>query len=145
MTPRSVDPESVTARLRLMRDALDDLESLGDVDARRLAEDRIARRVVERLIAHLVDTAAAINAHLSGAALGRAPRDLADSFDLAVEAAVLPADLGGRLRQSAGMRNVIVHAYDDLDLDLVAKAIPAAKADFGTYVSTVATYLRRRG
>jgi uncharacterized protein YutE (UPF0331/DUF86 family) len=130
VTPRRLDAATVAARLRLIHDALDDLAQLGDVDADRLRSDRLARRVVERCLAHVVDTAAAVNAHLVGAALGHAPRDLADSFDLAVEAGVLPADLGARLRNSAGMRNVIVHAYQDLDLDRVAAAVPQAQTDF---------------
>lgn len=144
MTPRRLDPATVTARLRLLHDALDDLAALGDVDTDRLRRDRLARRVVERCLSHLVDTASAINAHLVGAALGHAPRDLAESFDLAVEAGVLPSDLGARLRNSAGMRNVIVHAYQDLDLHRVAAAIPQAQTDFRAYIETVAAYLRRR-
>lgn len=142
MTPRRLDRATVTARLRLIHDALDDLAALGDVDVERLQGDRLARRVVERCLAHLVDTAAAVNAHLVGAALGQAPRDLAESFDLAVEAGVLSHDLGQRLRSSAGMRNVIVHAYAELDLLRVAAAIPAAQADFRAYIESVAAYVR---
>lgn len=145
MTPRRLDPATVTARLRLIHDALDDLAALGDVDVARLRDDRLSRRVVERCLAHLVDTAAAVNAHLVGAALGRAPRDLAESFDLAVEAGILPHELGQRLRSSAGMRNVIVHAYADLDLERVAAAIPSAQVDFRTYIECVATHVRSAG
>lgn len=141
MTPRRLDPASVAARLRLMTDALADLRAVGPVGVDRLQEDRVARRAVERCLSHLVDTAAAINAHLAGALLDEAPRDLAESFDRIAEAGVVPADLAGRLRQSAGMRNVIVHAHDELDLDRVAAVIPLALEDFGRYVESVASYL----
>lgn len=144
MTPRRIDPPSITARLRLMSDALDDLDLIGPVDAARLQDDRLARRVVERCLSHLVDTAAAVNAHLVGAVLGRAPHDLADSFDQAVVAGVLEAELGARLRHSAGMRNVIVHSYDDLDLRRVAAAVPVAGEDFGAYISAVARFVADR-
>lgn len=142
MTPRRLDPASVAARLRLMDEAIDDLARLGEVDRDRLDSDRLVRRVVERCLSHLVDTAAAINAHVAGAVLGHAPRDLAESFDLVVEAGALPADLGARLRASTGMRNVIVHAYLELDLDRVAAVIPRAKADFRSYTVAIANFLR---
>lgn len=127
-----------------MADTLDDLRLLGPVDAERLDYDRLARRVVERCLSHLVDTAAAVNAHLVGAVFGHAPRDLADSFDQAAAAGVLDPDLAGRLRHSAGMRNVIVHSYDELDLSRVSAAVPLALADFGLYITAVARFVQAR-
>lgn len=142
MTPRRLDPFTVAARLELMREAIEDLEAIGQVDAARLHEERLTRRVVERCLEHLVDVAAAVNAHIAGAVLGRAPRDLTASFDDAAEAGAISLELAGRLRPSAGMRNVIVHAYADLDLELVAAALPHAVQDYGDYVVEIATFLR---
>lgn len=144
MTPRRLDPVSVGARLRLMQEALEDLEALGPVDRARLEQDRLTRRALERILTHLVDTAAAVNAHVVGAVLGHAPRDLAQSFDEAVRAGALPEVLGTRLRGSAGMRNVIVHAYEELDLDLVVSVIPRAQADFARYVEEMARFVADR-
>lgn len=142
MTPRRLDPDTVTARLELLREAIEDLESLGRVDAERLRGDRLTRRVVERCLEHLVDVAAAVNAHIAGAVLGRAPRDLTSSFDDVAAAGAISTELADRLRPSAGMRNVIVHAYAELDLDLVAGALPHAVRDYGDYLAAVATFLR---
>lgn len=145
MTPRRLDPQTVRARLRLLRDAIDDLDRQGEIDADRLREDRDVRRIVERCIEHLVDVAAAINAHVAAAELGRAPHDLAESFDLAGQAGMLPDGLVAELRPSAGMRNVIVHAYLDLDFELVAAAVPRAVDAYTRYVETVARFVRQRG
>lgn len=62
----------------------------------------------------------------------------------AAEAGAISVELAGRLRPSAGMRNVIVRAYADLDLELVAAALPHAVQDYGDYVVEVATFLRTR-
>lgn len=127
-----------------MRDAIEDLERQGELDAARLESDRDLRRVVERCVEHLVDVAAAVNAHVASAELGRAPHDLTESFDLAAEAGLLSEELAAELRPSAGMRNVIVNAYLDLDLELVAAAVPHAVDAYTRYVEAVARFVRRR-
>ncbi|MGH3666089.1 MAG: type VII toxin-antitoxin system HepT family RNase toxin [Egibacteraceae bacterium] len=144
MTPRRLDPATVGEKLRLLDEALEDLESLGEVDAAHLRSDRATRRIVERCIAHLVDVAAQINAHAAAAITGDAPRDLSESFDRAAEAGLIEDDLAVALRPSAGMRNVIVRAYDELDLDRVAGALPLAVDGYRKYVKQVARFLADR-
>lgn len=39
------------------------------------------------------------------------------------------------------MRNVLVHEYDEIDLHLVAAALPDAKLVFSAFVEQLATYL----
>lgn len=65
-------------------------------------------------------------------------------LDLAVEAGVLEAALAARLKPSVGMRNVIVHGYVRLDLDLVATAVPEAIDAYRAYVTAVAGALAQR-
>jgi hypothetical protein len=52
-----LDAAVVQERLRLMRDLLDDMDGIGEVDASRLETDRIVRHAVERIITQLVDLA----------------------------------------------------------------------------------------
>jgi uncharacterized protein YutE (UPF0331/DUF86 family) len=56
----------------------------------------------------------------------------------------VPADLAEALAPSAGMRNVLIHAYVAVDLDRVAAALPLARRDFGRYVAAVAAFLADR-
>lgn len=131
-------------RLRLLVAAVEDLEQLGPLDAARLRGERTTLRVVERCLAHLVDLAAQINAHAAAATSGRTPRDLTESFDLAAAAGVFEQSLADALRASAGMRNVIVHAYAELDLDRVAAAVPMAITGYREYVAQVAAFVQAR-
>lgn len=66
------------------------------------------------------------------------------SFDAAADAGAIDDDLVGRLAPSTGLRNVLVHAYVDLDLDRVAAAVPFAIDGYGEYVRQVAGWLRER-
>ncbi len=141
MTPRRLDPEVVEARLRLMREALEDLDAVGEVNADRLETDRLALRVVERCLSHLVDLATDINAHVAAARLQSAPRDLTESFDLAAHAGLISAELARELRGSAGLRNVIIHVYGRLDTRRLAEVVPDAVRGYRRYVRQAAQFL----
>ena len=49
-----------------------------------------------------------------------------------------------RLAPVAGLRNVLVHRYADLDVELVANAVDEVLDGFAEYVIQVAAFLRSR-
>lgn len=143
MTPPALDAASVHAKLRLMRELLDDLEGLGEVPAARLERDRMLRHAVERILTQLVDLAVAINGHLGSARLGEGAADYRGSFALAARAGAIPAQLADQLAPSVGLRNLLTHEYATIDLELVARSIPIALDAYGVYVSSIANALAR--
>lgn len=126
-----------------MRELLDRLAELGPVDVERLRAEPITALAVERVLTLLVDLAFATNSHVAASRLGRVPESYAASFDLAVEAGLLDAELATLLRPSAGLRNVLVHAYVDVDPQAVVRAVPLALEQYGAYVRQVAAVLRQ--
>jgi uncharacterized protein YutE (UPF0331/DUF86 family) len=144
MTPRSLDWRSVQAKLRRIRELLDQLRSFGPVDAARLSADPIIELAIERILTLLVDLAFAGNSHVAVALLGRAPDTYGESFALAAESGMLTAELAASLRPSVGMRNVLVHDYLKADRDLVAAAVPLALEQYGEYVRQVARFAQER-
>lgn len=126
-------------RLAEMDRLLGDLERLGTVSVELLRSDRMVRHAVERILAAVVDLAAAVNSHVSAAAGGEMPADYQSSFATAAAAGALPAELAEALAPSAGLRTAIVHAY--LDLGRVAEAVPLAVRDYRAYVRAVAAWL----
>lgn len=145
MTPARVDRDVVVQRLRLLTATLDDLEALRGVDEARLGAEPLTRAAAERLLQVVVDLAFDVNGHLVVALLGRAPESGRQSFLDLAEAGVLDADLAARLAPSAGLRNVLVHRYLDVRLDVVAGAIDAALDQYRAYTTAVAGYVERLG
>ena len=41
--------------------------------------------------------------------------------------------LAGRLADAAGLRNVLVHLYEDIDYEIVAASVERALEDFGEF------------
>lgn len=141
MTPKNLDIATVQAKLRLIRELLDDLDSAGDVTGDRLRQDRLLRHAVERMLTQVVDLSVSVNGHVVAARLGRAPVSYRQSFLDAAEAGVLPHELAERLGPAVGMRNLLVHEYATIDLDRVVAAVPEAVVDVGDYVQAVARWL----
>jgi uncharacterized protein YutE (UPF0331/DUF86 family) len=141
MTPPDVDAGSVHAKLRLMRQLLDDLEGAGPVTRERLEQDRLLRYAVERILTQLVELAVAINGHLAAARLGAGPADYRSSFDLAERAGALDAELAARLAGSVGLRNILVHEYVEVDLDVVVRSVGLALTGYRDYVRSIARSL----
>lgn len=141
MTPSALNPDAVLRRLRLMRDALDTLHEFRGVDAARLSDEPVTRAAIERLLQVIVDLAFDINSNLVSKTLGRSPETGRSSFSDLAEAGVIAATLADSLAPSAGLRNVLVHHYVDLDLELVTIAIGTVCDSFPAYIKAVSRYL----
>ena len=145
MTPRRLDGDVVGRRLRLLRDALDDLAPLRGVTPQRLADEPLVRAAAERLIQVAVDLAVDINGHIAVTASGQAPATGRQSFESAAAAGALDEALADELAPSAGLRNLLVHRYTDIKVDLVATAVDEVLDGFGRYVGQVAAYVQEEG
>jgi len=108
----------------------------------RLRRERPTRHIVERVLSQIVELAGSINIHVVTSLMGRSPDSYAASFDEMARAGVLEWDFAASLRPSAGMRNVLVHDYLDVDHDMVSVAIPLAQEQYSEYVRNVARWLR---
>lgn len=145
MTPRQLRVALVQSRLDEMRALLADLDRLtarfGPITGDALRTDRFHRHVAERVLSALVDLAVAVNAHILATTGDRVPTDAASTFRAMAALGVVPSDLADSLRPSVGLRNAIVHEYADVDLDLVAAAVPMARHGYSAYVGAVAGWV----
>ncbi len=144
MTPRTVDWRSVRAKLRRIRELLDQLRSFGPVDEARLVVEPVVELAIERILTLLVDLAFAANSHIATALLKQAPDTYGESFGLAADSGMITTELAAALRPSVGMRNVLVHDYLDVDRGLVAAAVPLVLDQYGEYVRQAARFVQER-
>jgi uncharacterized protein YutE (UPF0331/DUF86 family) len=141
MSPRQFDPGIVHARLKIIRQLLEDLDWPGLHNPQEFLQDRLNRHAVERVLTQLVEIASSINGHVVGARLGRGPESHAESFTLAAKCGLLSKELADELVTSVGMRNVLVHEYVEIDLEQVAAAVPLARDGYRRYLASVAAYV----
>ncbi len=144
MTPRRLAVGIVHARLATLRELLADLDQVAPVTAHDLASDRIHRHAVERILTHLVEVAAAAATHVVAAVSGQAPSSYRAAFGDLAHLGVIDLDLAESLGRAAGMRNLLVHAYGDIDLELVARACVIVASDLDLFVRSLAAWVAAR-
>jgi uncharacterized protein YutE (UPF0331/DUF86 family) len=65
------------------------------------------------------------------------PQESRDAFTLLQTAGILSADLATRMQHMVGFRNIAVHEYTRLNLDVVRAIITKQLDDFRTFSSTI--------
>ena len=65
-----------------------------------------------------------------------------DIFKELIKLDVIPMEFGKRIRGMAGFRNILVHEYADVDLEIIVKTLNNSLDDFGKYASFIEEYLK---
>jgi len=65
------------------------------------------------------------------------PQDSRDAFVFLQTSGIIPADLATRMQHMVGFRNIAVHEYTRLNLDVVRAIIIKQLDDFRTFSSTI--------
>lgn len=67
------------------------------------------------------------------------PGDARESFALLERSGFITTDLSGRLQRMVGFRNIAVHQYQDLDIDIVESVIHEGLDDLLTFAEQIRT------
>jgi len=140
VTPGRPDPHVVDRHLIALRKALGVLRQDAEVSATTLDANPSQRWAVERGLQLCAQNALDIAGHISSA-LGLDPDSYGSAIDCLVEASVLPKSFGDRFRGIAGFRNVLVHGYLDIDLDLIVRILSERLDDFEEFAGHVERWL----
>jgi len=97
-----------------------------------------AERYTELVVGYAID----INFHLLKILDHPAPIKYRDSFIELGRTAILNYELATRLADSAGLRNLLVHQYDDIDLDRLYNGLAGGIADYQAYVKAIVVYAK---
>lgn len=132
------DIELVEKKLAFIDTCLEDLRKSAP---ERLQDDLREQRFVLYTLQIAIQAALDVASHIvSDDRLGE-PNTNAELFALLQRASILPAELAVKLSRMAGFRNLVVHAYAEVDMKLVARILSDNLADLSSYASAVRTHL----
>lgn len=139
--------DAVLIRRKLERIAtnLEDLAAVEDLSLEAYRSDRFRRKGIERMLQETVEAAVDANSHLLRASGDEPPADYYESFTRLGRAGILDEELAEALAPSAGLRNRLVHEYDEIDDTIVLEAVGEALRLFPRYVSAIEAKLESEG
>lgn len=140
MSPGALDRHVIRRHLLALDEALQTLRKHQGKPLDDLEADLEERWVVERGLQLAVQNALDIATHIVASA-GRDVPDYASAIDELSALEVLSRDFAARFRAIAGFRNVIVHAYLDLDLQIVHRLLNERLDDFTEFAASVERYI----
>lgn len=137
--------EFVRRKLHLIADDLGRLLQFKDETLASLTADDIKLAAVERLLERIVMRAVDVNEHLiAELATGEEYSgriSYRDTFLMLSEFGVYPKEFAKSIANSAGLRNILVHDYNDVDRRIVHGSIRTCLQDYHRYVEYVAKFL----
>lgn len=140
MTPGRADRRVLDRHLIALRAAVAALRRHAGASAETLRADSDLRWAVERGLQLCAQNALDIASHI-GSAAGFDPATYSSSIECLVRAGVLPPAFGEGFQSVAGFRNVLVHGYLDVDLDILATVLARHLDDFDEFARHVERWL----
>lgn len=122
-----VDPDRVRrliASIERWRDIL--AQEPSDIYRRRYAVQAAAQAAID------------LANHVIASEGWRVPQDYGDAFTVLAEHHVITQELGMKLRGLAGLRNLLVHLYDEIDDERVAREAKSGLPDLSAIAQAVA-------
>ena len=126
-----MSPEVIRKKLISMTTYLNDLIPYKDITFDKFMEKHYE---IERLLELLVITASDIVFHLISSKGEAVPSSYKAAFLRAGEIGIISEKLSNKLALSAGLRNILVHEYEEIDYTLVHKSIPMAIRGFAAFL-----------
>jgi uncharacterized protein YutE (UPF0331/DUF86 family) len=129
------DAELVAKKLSLIETCVKELQTLAKPSA--IATDVREERFVEHTLQIAIQAALDVASHIvSDERLGE-PQTNRELFHLLARGGALPIDLADRLERMAGFRNIIVHGYQTVDLDIVRDVVENHLGDLVDFVAVI--------
>jgi len=140
MTPGRLDLTVVRRHLLALDEALQVLRGHRGRSVEELLSDPEERWIVEHGLQRCAQNALVVAIH-EAVSTGRDVPDYAAAIDRLAEMGILPHDFVVRFRRVAGFRNILVHAYLDVDVALLHRLLNEDLDDFSAFVRHVGSYL----
>lgn len=130
-------------KVQILEDRIRFLRDHGGLTIEQYRKDVVVQYAIQRTLQLAVQSAIDMGARLISRRNWRKPADYGDVFRILQAESVVDQELADRLVELAGLRNVLVHVYDDLDDEEVFRHAKEAPDRLEAYARAVAAYTGR--
>ena len=136
------DHERICAKLNKVQNYYDELKSLSSISLDEYLGNSINRRAVERTLQLIVESATDINNMLLKMLGQKGAVDYYNSFINLAEQDIIPMDFALKIAPSTGLRNILVHEYEEIDDKVVYNSINPCLQYYLEYMDLINRYLK---
>ena len=136
-----VDRDLVVRKLALVLDDLRAATPIADKPRDEFLASRVDELVTERYLERMIGRMIDINYHLITDAGHAPPRDYYDSFTRLARLGILSPAFASQIAMCAGLRNRLVHEYDEVDPRRVHEGLVTTVRDIPEYLRRIHDYV----
>ena len=137
-----IDKEFLRQKISQAEKYLEELKNFLKLSDPEISGDLKNRYALERVFLLLVEEMIDINNHLLKS-FDVAVNDLRSSFGLLGEQGILNKEFAAKISPLTGVRNILVHQYEKINLELFLKNLRNNLDDFGKYFSSVIDFISK--
>ena len=136
-----VDRDKVEGLIRHLRQYLIYLHQLASLPSVEFLADPHAIGSARYYLTVAIEACLDIASHLIASKGLRAPHDYKDTFRVLNEASILPDDMATTMQSLAGLRNLLVHVYWDVNDAMIHESLRSELGDFESFVAHILNFL----
>ncbi|MBC8207538.1 MAG: DUF86 domain-containing protein [Kiritimatiellaeota bacterium] len=132
-----MDKDVVLNKLESLRRCLQRIQDKTPASAELLSEDYDLQDIIALNLERAIQTCVDIGLHIISDLEVPVPETMAQTFDVLKKAGCLDAATAERMAKSVGFRNTAVHAYQEIDWDIVYCIITEHQDDFREFARQI--------
>jgi uncharacterized protein YutE (UPF0331/DUF86 family) len=136
-----IDKHLIEKKLRKIEGYLKELETVNIENLNGFRKNIVEKRFIERNIELSIEQMVDICKHfISGLDLSE-PETYSECFDIIGKAGIIPLDRMNVFKAMVRYRNILIHAYDDIDDSITYGIYRKNLDDFRTFVKIIREYI----
>ncbi|HEX5035681.1 MAG TPA: DUF86 domain-containing protein [bacterium] len=138
-----VDRPLIERKLALLDEKKRELEGYAVASLDDFKSKGYMQKAVEKMLQEMVEIGIDVAKHIVADEGFRMPEDAGDTFKILEENKVLTPSTTQTMTKMVGFRNLIVHLYEKIDLEIVYGHYKKRLGDFDTFSREILQFLRR--
>ncbi|OHA12760.1 MAG: hypothetical protein A3G49_00810 [Candidatus Sungbacteria bacterium RIFCSPLOWO2_12_FULL_41_11] len=140
-----LNKEFIQRKLFLNQKDLEYLKEFEGLSIDEIARDPGKHAAVERYLERLISRAIDINQHIIAEKIDITVGTLTyrDTFLKLADAGAYPKEFAEKIAPSAGLRNALVHEYNNIDPEMLRKSIGEAIQEYNDYARYIIAFLEK--
>ncbi|MEA4924301.1 MAG: DUF86 domain-containing protein [Syntrophomonadaceae bacterium] len=135
------DKDKICAKLDRLYNYYEELKNLSVISLEEYKCNSIYRRAIERTMQLIVECATDINNMILRMNGSKGASDYFNSFIDIAELNIIPVEFALQIAPSTGLRNILVHEYEEIDDTIVYRSIDLCLKHYLKYMDLINKYL----